>query len=399
LALRKQCLRLAKDRLQELEEARNAAETAPAPMKNSPKNPSFTVASDPLWDTVWKEEEHAAPEFSEFPEEKDLSSMTPKELRRHLQDLGITPTSWDPAKLMAQIEGGGDDPSLQGNIPSSHASSASMELAAKLARRRSQNGEDGVVTAASLPKGSVPQPRTSGTAPAPAARFSGGFQGIPPVATTPSRGSLPPAIPPIVKKRTIQLIKDEMLEATKTVEALQKELGALQSFHLQKEEEARKALAEGKDASELLWNAAFHGHILAATMLLEQGADKNHANADGVTSLHVGAENGHNDIVKLLLDVGSDIDKVDSDSTTPLYVGSQNGHAEVVELLLKAGADKDMEDADGFTPMYAGAENGHAAVVKLLLDAGADKKKATDGWTPLRVASDQGHRHIVALLR
>ena len=67
------------------------------------------------------------------------------------------------------------------------------------------------------------------------------------------------------KKRTIELIKKELIEATNAVEKLQKELGELQTFHLEKEEAARKEIAAGKDPSDLLWNAAFHGHILAVS--------------------------------------------------------------------------------------------------------------------------------------
>lgn len=54
-----------------------------------------------------------------------------------------------------------------------------------------------------------------------------------------------------------------------------------------------------------MW-AAGYGQLNSATLLLENGADKNFKGSHGQSPLHLAAAYGHHDVVKLLLNYGAD---------------------------------------------------------------------------------------------
>ena len=60
---------------------------------------------------------------------------------------------------------------------------------------------------------------------------------------------------------------------------------------------------------------------------------------DGVTSLHVAAQNGHETVVLTLIKAGADINKAMDDGATALYFAAQQDNKVVVRVLIEAGAD------------------------------------------------------------
>ena len=155
-----------------------------------------------------------------------------------------------------------------------------------------------------------------------------------------------------------------------------------------------------------LWKACYEGHVDAARLLLEKGAEVDKANEWGGTPLYAACWKGHVDAARLLLDKGAEVDRankyLNKFCVTPLHIACQNGHVEAVRLLLDNGAAVDRVDrADkyGVTPLYIACDDGHVDVVRLLLDKGAAVDLARwDGATPLSIAKYQGHSSIVALL-
>ena len=91
------------------------------------------------------------------------------------------------------------------------------------------------------------------------------------------------------------------------------------------------------------------------------------AENDGQTPLFIACATGHVDAARLLLDRGADVHTADSANTTPLHMACYKGHIEIVQLLLNNGATADLgrEDGDG-TPKANAEIAGHAAVVDLL---------------------------------
>ena len=77
------------------------------------------------------------------------------------------------------------------------------------------------------------------------------------------------------------------------------------------------------------------------------------------------AQNGHTAVVSLLLENHAQIDLADNDGITPLLMAAKNGHTEVVRLLLQAGADP-LVSVQGATPLDVALHLNHLEVAALL---------------------------------
>jgi hypothetical protein len=115
-----------------------------------------------------------------------------------------------------------------------------------------------------------------------------------------------------------------------------------------------------------LSKAAESGDVAALNRALDEGADPNEADAEGVTALHIAAHKGHLEIARELLRRGADVDQAEFDGDTPLINAAAFGHVEIVRLLIDSGASLDVESSRGFTPIQHARRGRHSAVVKLL---------------------------------
>jgi len=90
-----------------------------------------------------------------------------------------------------------------------------------------------------------------------------------------------------------------------------------------------------------LLNASCICNYEISKLLIEKGADVNHANEVGWTPLSITADNGDYKIVKLLLEKGasSTINHKDILGNTPLTKAIRKGSLETVKLLVEHGAD------------------------------------------------------------
>lgn len=164
--------------------------------------------------------------------------------------------------------------------------------------------------------------------------------------------------------------------------------------------------------------------------LVAAGASVDAADAQGVTPLHIAAEQGtatvvvfllangaeflrrdeyevtplHRassaDIAGKLLDAGATVDPADHDGRTPLHRALAGGRLDVAELLLRHGALAGIADREGRTPLHEAATAGRAHAVEQLLDAGADPSaRDSDGRTPLDWARTAGHSLVADTLK
>jgi ankyrin repeat protein len=133
------------------------------------------------------------------------------------------------------------------------------------------------------------------------------------------------------------------------------------------------ALLSSAAGDTRLVDAAQQDDKAAVRDLLNQKADVNKAQGDGMTGLHWAASNDDLELVQILLDAGADV-KAETrlGAVTPLFMACKNGSASVIEALLKAGASATAPDAHGTTPLMIAAAAGGAEAVKVLLDHGAD---------------------------
>ncbi|KAL7550470.1 hypothetical protein ACHAWF_014576 [Thalassiosira exigua] len=217
--------------------------------------------------------------------------------------------------------------------------------------------------------------------------------------------------------------------------------------------------------------AAAGGHPKCTQLMIDEGADVNaiatatpeyleklakmieegtvdpedDPHVDGVTGVHVAAEEGHLECVELLIKAGADVTVLDEEERTPLLLAVKGNYGEVASALVKAGADPDtpyvddegeshnllmdsiiIENADfalllvehgadlyykddhGVTTLLQAAHRGIANVTEALLNKhAASPKEGEEGWvddasdegvTPLLAAASEGHASIVRTL-
>jgi ankyrin repeat protein len=127
-----------------------------------------------------------------------------------------------------------------------------------------------------------------------------------------------------------------------------------------------------------LIGAARAGDVKAAEAALDQGADANGRDRDGITAL-MHAARGDRPVIN---------DPAPTD------------HPEVVELLLARGADPNARTDSGFVALFWAARYGHDKAAKVLIDHRADvNSKDKDGMTALKWATTNDQARVVALLK
>jgi len=85
-----------------------------------------------------------------------------------------------------------------------------------------------------------------------------------------------------------------------------------------------------------------------------------------------GASCGHANVVQLLHQIGADINAPLYDGVTLVHMAAENGHVEVVRLLHQLGADVTAATSTGATPVCVAREKGHLGVICLLAELGSD---------------------------
>ena len=205
----------------------------------------------------------------------------------------------------------------------------------------------------------------------------------------------------------------------------------------------------------VLLEATTHGNLAEVKKLLDDGADVNTKDKNGITALMLASSDGNTDIVELLLAQGADVNakntqgktaleltsdegvkalirqhgqpttpsdlcyaarvgdlqliknylarKVDingrgNEGLTALIEASQEGRKDAVDLLLSQGADVNAQTDYGLTALIGASQNGRRDVVLLLAKGAEVNIKNKYGDTALSVASNRGYRDIVELL-
>ncbi|MBD2863101.1 ankyrin repeat domain-containing protein [Paenibacillus oceani] len=104
------------------------------------------------------------------------------------------------------------------------------------------------------------------------------------------------------------------------------------------------------------------------SLLLESGADPNHANWLGVTYLHKAAAAGNLELARQFVDAGADCNAMDEEyGATPLGWAAKYGKAELVQYLLDLEADPRLPAEQSWTqPLSWARRKGHADIAELL---------------------------------
>jgi ankyrin repeat protein len=148
-----------------------------------------------------------------------------------------------------------------------------------------------------------------------------------------------------------------------------------------------------------LADAAEKMDVTLVRALLQQQADVNAAQADGMTALHWAVYHDDAHISRTLIDAKADVQAENRYGVTPLSLACLNGNAEIVEMLLEAGADPNATLRGGETALMTAARTGRLQPVKLLLARGADvHARERHGQTALMWAAADGHSEVVDVL-
>lgn len=105
-------------------------------------------------------------------------------------------------------------------------------------------------------------------------------------------------------------------------------------------------------------------------LLLENGADINARNDDGVTILHIVTDPN---AVPMLVKSGAMIEARDKNGWTPLIMQADNQEngPDVVEALLSEGADPNAKGENGVTALALAKETGNQSLIDILKAGGA----------------------------
>ena len=125
---------------------------------------------------------------------------------------------------------------------------------------------------------------------------------------------------------------------------------------------------------DLLFAEIVRGNVYAVRSLISEGANVNARDENGLSPLHIAAEEGRTAIAQALISSGSNVNAKDSKNWTPLHYAGWGGHAEPVEALVSAGAEVNATDGESVTPLHLAAitYNANLEAVYALVSAGAE---------------------------
>lgn len=174
---------------------------------------------------------------------------------------------------------------------------------------------------------------------------------------------------------------------------------------------------EDRDLKKPLYSAVRSGSMAMLSLLIEKGARVNHRDKIGSTVLHETILRGNLEMATYLLEHGAECDVKDKYGRSPLswtwklwernywprqLCSNSSSSYSIAELLIKYGAEIDSSDCNGRTALAYAASTGHRDLTSLLIEHGARvNSKDKYGRTPLSYAAESPYNSqstVVALL-
>jgi ankyrin repeat protein len=149
-----------------------------------------------------------------------------------------------------------------------------------------------------------------------------------------------------------------------------------------------------------LIDAVKQGNHATVRALVNEHANVNVAEPDGMTALHWAVRADDIEMAKMLVRAGADVKAASRYGITPLSLAAQNGDPALVNLLLEAGADANSAQTEGETVLMTAARTGNPDVIRALASHGANvnAKESWQGQTALMWAATENNAAAVKTL-
>ncbi|WP_410478973.1 ankyrin repeat domain-containing protein [Pseudomonas sp. zfem002] len=149
-----------------------------------------------------------------------------------------------------------------------------------------------------------------------------------------------------------------------------------------------------------VFERARQGDAAMLARLLDSGVPANLRNHKGDTLLMLASYHGHLDAARVLLEHGADPAIANDNQQMPLAGAAFKGDLPMVRLLLEGGGDPDASAGDGRTALMMAAMFNRVAIVDYLLEQGADPhRRDVRGADALASAQAMGAADTAARLR
>jgi len=147
---------------------------------------------------------------------------------------------------------------------------------------------------------------------------------------------------------------------------------------------------QSQTTDELVIKHAKEGNYYQLKQLLDNGANANTKDQDGLTALMNAAFNSNLEICQLLIDHRADVNAKHNKGWTALLCAVGSGNLEICQLLINHGANVNAKDDKGMTVLMAASHSDNLEICQLLINQGADvKAKDNKGFTAYDYANDR----------
>ena len=121
---------------------------------------------------------------------------------------------------------------------------------------------------------------------------------------------------------------------------------------------------------------------------------------NGLTPLHLCAQEDRVNVASVLLRARCQVDAQTKAGYTPLHVASHFGNQNMIRFLLAHGANVNAVTTAGYTPLHQAAQQGNQQIVNQLLEQKASPNMVTQqGQTALSIAQKLGYISVVETLK
>lgn len=121
--------------------------------------------------------------------------------------------------------------------------------------------------------------------------------------------------------------------------------------------------------------ACFGNYYKTVKFLLENKADPNIKNKEGLSPLIISVSGNYVNIVKLLIKYDCDLEIKDKNNCNSLHKACDKNHIEIASILIKEGIDIESTNNLGDTPLITACKSKNKDISLFLIKCGADPTK------------------------